>query len=48
VIQGISEAAQTVSFPRCRAAATAREIILKDPAVESLSSFIASTERIRR
>jgi multidrug efflux pump len=41
VIQGISEAAQNVSFPamaeRQRALA---DVILKDPAVESLSSFI--------
>jgi multidrug efflux pump len=41
VIQGISEAAQTVSFPEManRQQALAR-VILKDPAVESLSSFI--------
>jgi multidrug efflux pump len=41
VIQGISDAAQNISFPamaeRQRALA---QIILKDPAVESLSSFI--------
>ncbi|MGB8368837.1 MAG: multidrug efflux RND transporter permease subunit [Limisphaerales bacterium] len=41
VIQGISEAAQNISFPamadRQRALA---QVILKDPAVESLSSFI--------
>jgi len=41
VIQGISEAAETVSFPEM---ATLQQelgkIILKDPAVESLSSFI--------
>ncbi len=41
VIQGISEAAETVSFPEM---ATMQQdlgkIILKDPAVESLSSFI--------
>jgi multidrug efflux pump len=40
-IQGISEAAQTISFP---AMATRQQalaaVILKDPAVESLSSFI--------
>ena len=41
VIQGISEAAQTVSFPEMsnRQQALAK-VILKDPAVESLSSFI--------
>jgi multidrug efflux pump len=41
VILGISEASQTVSFPAMadRQQALAREI-LKDPAVESLSSFI--------
>ncbi len=41
VILGISEAAQTVSFPSMadRQQALAR-VILKDPAVESLSSFI--------
>ena len=41
VIQGVSEAAQTVSFPEmsARQQALAR-VILKDPAVESLSSFI--------
>jgi multidrug efflux pump len=41
VIQGISEASETVSFPEM--AALQQElgkIILKDPAVESLSSFI--------
>src|SRR5437867_1844096 len=40
-IQGISEAAQTISFPAmaARQQALAAEI-LKDPAVESLSSFI--------
>ena len=41
VIQGVSEAAQTVSFPEMsqRQQELAR-VILKDPAVESLSSFI--------
>ncbi len=41
VIQGVSEAEQTVSFPAMseRQQALAK-IILKDPAVESLSSFI--------
>jgi multidrug efflux pump len=41
VIQGISEASQTVSFPAmaARQQALAAEL-LKDPAVESLSSFI--------
>ena len=41
VIQGVSEAAQSISFPAMaeRQQALAREI-LKDPAVESLSSFI--------
>jgi len=41
VIQGISEAAQTISFPEMsdRQQALAA-VILKDPAVESLSSFI--------
>ena len=40
-IQGISEAAQSISFPAmaARQQALAR-VILKDPAVESLSSFI--------
>jgi len=41
VIQGVSEASQSISFPAMaeRQQALAREI-LKDPAVESLSSFI--------
>ncbi|MCU1234123.1 MAG: acriflavin resistance protein [Candidatus Solibacter sp.] len=41
VIQGISEAAQTISFPAMadRQQALAK-VILQDPAVESLSSFI--------
>ena len=41
VIQGISEAAQNISFPAMveRQRALAR-VLLKDPAVESLSSFI--------
>jgi multidrug efflux pump len=41
VIQGISQASQTVSFPAMveRQQALAR-VILKDPAVESLSSFV--------
>jgi multidrug efflux pump len=43
VIQGISEAAQNISFPAMseRQQALAR-VILKDPAVESLSSFIGA------
>jgi multidrug efflux pump len=41
VIQGVSEAAQTVSFPEMsREQQTLASIILKDPAVEGLSSFI--------
>ena len=41
VIQGVSEAAQTVSFPEMsREQQQLTEIILKDPAVENLSSFI--------
>jgi multidrug efflux pump len=41
VIQGVSEAAQTVSFPEMsRLQQSLTEVILKDPAVESLSSFI--------
>jgi multidrug efflux pump len=41
VIQGISEAPQTISFPAMAARQQAlAEVILKDPAVESLSSFI--------
>jgi multidrug efflux pump len=41
VIQGVSEAAQTVSFPEMASEQQAlATIILKDPAVESLSSFI--------
>ena len=41
VIQGISEAAQTVSFPEMSASQQKlADVILKDPAVESLSSFI--------
>ena len=41
VIQGISESAQTVSFPEMsRQQQALARIILKDPAVESLSSFI--------
>jgi multidrug efflux pump len=41
VIQGISEAAETVSFPEMtRLQEDLGKIILKDPAVESLSSFI--------
>ena len=41
VIQGISEASQTISFPAMaeRQQALAR-VVLRDPAVESLSSFI--------
>jgi multidrug efflux pump len=41
IIQGISEAAQTISFPKMadRQQALAA-VILKDPAVENLSSFI--------
>ena len=41
VIQGVSEAAETVSFPEMtRLQDGLGKIILKDPAVESLSSFI--------
>ena len=41
VIQGVSEAAQTVSFPEMsREQQQLAKIILKDPAVDSLSSFI--------
>ncbi len=41
VIQGVSEAAQTVSFQEMASEQQAlAKIILKDPAVESLSSFI--------
>jgi multidrug efflux pump len=41
VIQGISEAAQRISFPAMAQRQQAlAEIILKDPAVQSLSSFI--------
>jgi multidrug efflux pump len=41
VIQGISEAAQNISFPAMAEKQRAlAEVILKDPAVESLSSFI--------
>jgi multidrug efflux pump len=41
VIMGISEAAQTISFPAMSARQQALgKVILKDPAVESLSSFI--------
>jgi multidrug efflux pump len=41
VIQGVSEAAQTVSFPEMASEQQAlAKIILKDPAVDSLSSFI--------
>jgi multidrug efflux pump len=41
VIQGISEASQTVSFPAMASRQQAlAALILKDPAVESLSSFI--------
>src|SRR5207237_142935 len=41
VIQGISEAAQDISFPAMAEKQQAlAEVILKDPAVESLSSFI--------
>jgi len=41
VIQGISEASETVSFPEMGTLQQALgKIILKDPAVESLSSFI--------
>ncbi|HXP47402.1 MAG TPA: efflux RND transporter permease subunit, partial [Terriglobales bacterium] len=41
VIQGISEAAQTVSFPEMSASQQKlADVILKDPAVGSLSSFI--------
>ena len=41
VIQGVSEAAQTISFGEMSARQQAlAKVILKDPAVESLSSFI--------
>ena len=41
VIQGVSEASETVSFPEmARLQEQLGKIILKDPAVESLSSFI--------
>jgi len=41
IIQGISEAPQTVSFPAMAQRQQAlADVILKDPAVESLSSFI--------
>ncbi|HXX23445.1 MAG TPA: efflux RND transporter permease subunit [Terriglobia bacterium] len=41
VIQGVSEAAETVSFPEmARLQEALGKIILEDPAVESLSSFI--------
>ena len=41
VIQGVSEAAQTVSFPEMASEQQAlAKVILKDPAVQSLSSFI--------
>src|SRR5947207_8409567 len=41
VIQGISEAPQTVSFPAMAERQQAlADVILRDPAVESLSSFI--------
>jgi len=41
VIQGISEAAQTISFPAMSKKQQAlADVVLKDPAVESLSSFI--------
>jgi multidrug efflux pump len=41
VIQGVSEASQTVSFPEMsREQQALAKIIMKDPAVDSLSSFI--------
>ena len=41
VIQGVSESAQTVSFPEMsREQQQLAKIIMKDPAVDSLSSFI--------
>ena len=41
MIQGVSEAAQTVSFPEmAKQQQQLAKVILKDPAVESLSSFI--------
>jgi multidrug efflux pump len=41
IIQGISEASQTISFPAMeQKQQQLSEVILKDPAVESLSSFI--------
>ena len=43
VIQGISEAPQTISFPAMAERQQAlAQVILKDPAVESLSSFIGA------
>src|SRR5437870_6231340 len=43
VIQGISEAPETISFPAMAQRQQAlAQVILKDPAVESLSSFIGS------
>jgi len=39
VIQGVSEAAQTVSFKEMSNSSTASPIILKDPAVANLSSL---------
>src|SRR5262249_10233711 len=41
IIQGISESAQTISFPQMAERQQAlASVILKDPAVENLSSFI--------
>ena len=44
MIQGISQASQSISFDAMatQAAGSWREIILQDPAVESLSSFIGA------
>ncbi len=43
VIQGISQASQSISFPAMAAKQQAlAKVILKDPAVESLSSFIGT------
>jgi len=41
VIQGITEASQTISFPAmAQRQQSLAQVVLKDPAVESLSSFI--------
>jgi len=49
VIQGVTEASQSVSFSEMsRLQQSVVKTLLKDPAVESLSSFIGSTEQIQR